>query len=563
MYQLDSELAQKGIKPRHYDVGSQKIKCPECQPHRHNNRDNPLSLTINPDYSAVWNCHHCDFKGGVGNKIGIKTFKKKYVKPVVPVKKTKDNFLYSFFEKRGISKETVDAFKIFNEGDWVAFQYFGQNGTLCNVKYRTVKKNFRQSPNAKRIIYNYDRVCKTDHLVFVEGEMDVLSCHEVGYQATTLPDGAPSEAKYDKNDARFKALENSPLEAKKVILFLDQDKSGQALHSELLHRFGKDICWYVELPDNCKDANDVLVKHGKDVLKRIIQEAVPYPIDGLYTTEDYRNHVIDLYEGNYTKPVEIGMGKLDDIYKIMKGTLTIMTGIPNHGKSIFLDQILLSLSKNHNWRFAIFSPEHSTQLHIRRLAQMYKEKSFDEGFSNRMTREELDDALAFIQDHFFFIETRDALPSVELIVDIAKKAVFKYGCHLVIDPFNEVSAKRGQNQREDEYIRDFISTLKRFARVYESWVAVVAHPTKLPKANDGSYLPPTAYDISGAAHWHNMSDAVLTIHRDFEENSVSVLTRKIREQDLYGSIGTAKFYYDLEKKCFIEKESIDWDTTTI
>ena len=53
-------------------------------------------------------------------------------------------------------------------------------------------------------------------------------------------------------------------------------------------------------------------------------------------------------------------------------------------------------------------------------------------------------------------------------------------------------------------------------------------------------MPPTAYDVSGSAHWHNQSDAVLTIYRDFEDNTTNVITRKIREQDLYGKIGEAK-----------------------
>ena len=75
------------------------------------------------------------------------------------------------------------------------------------------------------------------------------------------------------------------------------------------------------------------------------------------------------------------MKGLDDIYKIMTGTFHTITGIPNHGKSIFLDQILLSLAVKENWRFAIFSPEHSTSMHIRRLVQMHLQKNFDEGFT--------------------------------------------------------------------------------------------------------------------------------------------------------------------------------------
>ena len=81
----------------------------------------------------------------------------------------------------------------------------------------------------------------------------------------------------------------------------------------------------------------------------------------------------------------------------------------------------------------------------------------------------------------------------------------------------------------------------------------MAHPTKLPKNNDGSYAPPTAYDISGASHWSNQSDAILTVHRDFDDNSIQVITRKIREQGLYGKIGEAHFNYNHNTRVFEEK----------
>jgi twinkle protein len=349
--------------------------------------------------------------------------------------------------------------------------------------------------------------------------------------------------------------------AKKIILFLDNDESGKALHKELLHRFGKDSCWFVETPSGCKDANEVLMKHGKEKLKELINNAKPYPVEGLYTAYDYSKEIQELYDGNYIKPVEIGIQGLDDIYKIMTGTFHTITGIPNHGKSLFLDQILLSLAKTKNWKFAIFSPEHSTQMHIRRLLQMYLQKNFDENFDERMTKEDLEKGLDFINDHFYFIETREAVPSIELILSIAKSAIFKFGVKgLIIDPYNEINATRSSQKREDEHIRDFISLCKRFIRVHECILWVVAHPTKLPKSTDGSYAPPTAYDISGASHWHNQSDAVLTIHRDFEDNTTKVITRKIREQDLYGKIGEKTFFYNYRTKNFeLDEKGSSWE----
>ena len=73
-------------------------------------------------------------------------------------------------------------------------------------------------------------------------------------------------------------------------------------------------------------------------------------------------------------------------------------------------------------------------------------------------------------------------------------------------------------------------------------------------------LAPTIFP--GASHWHNQSDAVLTVHRDFDDNTTSVITRKIREQDLYGKIGEVKFKYSFKTRDFqpYEKEvdHTDW-----
>ena len=559
---IEQTLNENSIRMKHHQEGNQKVKCPQCQP-PHNPRDNPLSVTIN-DEGVVWNCHHCNFKGGKKTGSIFRPYlKPTYVTPETPNMNQQSNNLYSFFDKRGITKSTVDSFKIFEENRWFGFQYFDENGNLTNIKHRTADKQFRQSANAKSILYNYDRVCNSETVIFTEGEMDVLSLAEVGFNnATTLPNGAPKEFKGDVNDARYKALENCKLVAKKIILFTDNDTSGKALHKELLHRFGKDVCWFVNIPDNCKDANEVLMKHGALKLQEVINKAEPYPIDGLYTAKDYYSQINDLYEGNFEKPTEIGLEGLDELYKPMTGTFAVITGIPNHGKSVFVDQMLINLAKKEGWSFAVFSPEHSTSMHIRRLVQMYLGKSFDEGFSNRMTKSELNVGLEFIHKHFYFIETKDSIPSIDLILNIAKSAVYKHGIKgILIDPFNEVSAVRKGNQREDEHIRDFISLCKRFTRIYEIVCWVIAHPTKLQKANNGSYSPPTAYDISGAAHWHNQADAVLTIHRDFDDNSTSVITRKIREQGLYGKIGEAKFKYDINTHNFVKYNDVesDWD----
>lgn len=54
------QLHHAGIKPRHYQAGTQRLPCPECQKSA---KDTALSLTIAGDGSAVWFCHRCTWKG--------------------------------------------------------------------------------------------------------------------------------------------------------------------------------------------------------------------------------------------------------------------------------------------------------------------------------------------------------------------------------------------------------------------------------------------------------------------------------------------------------------------
>ena len=113
-----------------------------------------------------------------------------------------------------------------------------------------------------------------------------------------------------------------------------------------------------------------------------------------------------------------------------------------------------------NWKFAIFSPEHSSSMHIRRMAQMYCQKPFDQGDNDRMSKDELEDAMTYMHEYFHFIESKESIPTLDYILDKAKAAIRKYGTNgLIIDPFNEVSATRKSGTREDEHIRDFITLL--------------------------------------------------------------------------------------------------------
>ena len=559
-----------------YSVGEYRTRCPQCSPTRRKKNDPCLSVTVTHD-SILWMCHHCEWNGGVKENAHLPIRQPRVVReepielaPPIPIVSNANHDLsqgsIAWLNNRKISQATAETFKLFTKDQKLCFPYY-LDGDIVNIKSRTKDKRFLQEKNATKCLYNIDMLKKhwesvgTKSVIFVEGEMDVLALYEAGYKnVVSLPDGAPQTAKFHKDDKRFKAFEHSKwiFDADEVIVATDADENGKALRLELIHRFGKDICKVVNFPRiddwHCKDANECLIQYDTQILQECIQYAEEFPVHGLHGVKEYHDSIQNIYDGNEQRALSTGFKELDKIYKIMPGTFNLITGIPNHGKSNFLDQILLNLAENEGWNFALFSPEHSTPNHIRRLLEKRCRKPFDIGLHARISQEELNEGIQFLDDHFRFIESTEDIPNIEYILKKAKLAKQRFGIKgLVIDPFNQISPDRDYAKREDEHIRDIIAKCQQFARNHQMVVWMVAHPHKLQRNDSGVIPPPDLYQVSGSAHWANMSDVALVVHRDFEDNSTQIITRKIREQGMYGHIGQVYFNFNNVKKVYEEE----------
>lgn len=559
-----TKAKEEGLNIRNYSYGQHKEKCPQCSHTRKNKSDLSLSVNIEKD-SIQWNCHHCEWKGGFNDNYDrVVPFKNNPPPQDItsPIGTDLSEGAISWLENRGISEDTARNFKLYTLNGNICFPYY-YDGKVVNIKHRSKDKRFSQEKGALQTLFNVDMLKKEWELkksvIFVEGEMDVLSLREVGlHNVVSLPNGAPKEAKYAEDDKRFNAFQQSEwiFDADEVIIFTDQDEAGKALQLELVHRFGKDICKIVSLPNSAegnivKDANEALMYLGKNKLIDCVNNAEAFPVEGVHRPKEYHQMVQDIYEGKVQKAYSTGFKKLDEIYKIMPSTFHLVTGIPNHGKSNFLDQILMNLAENEGWKFAVYSPEHSTPNHIRRLLEKRVRKPFDIGEYQRISQDELNGGIDFLDHHFRFIENTEEIPTIEYILSKAKVAKLRYGIKgLVIDPFNQISPQRDYNKREDEHIRDIIAKCQQFARNHQIVVWMVAHPHKLHRNDSGVIPPPDLYQVSGSAHWANMADVGLVIHRDFEVNITQIITRKIREQGVYGEIGQVEFLFNYATRTY-------------
>jgi twinkle protein len=546
-------------------TGQVATTCPECSHTRKKNKVKCLS--VNTD-EGVWSCKHCGWSGAL-NKYEARRKVYKKPKPIescdplagykLPQKPTE------WFKERGITEITLTINKIGYgkvympqveaEVNAIKFPYC-RNGELLNIKYRDGQKNFRLEKDCERIFYGLDRY-NPGTTIICEGEIDKLSFDEAGIpNALSVPDGAPAvdtknyQNKFDYLESAADLLEN----VKEIILAVDNDEPGKKLEEELARRLGRERCKRVIWPEGCKDANDVLVKHGKEVLSQCVNNAEPYPIKGIFEARDIFSQIDRLYEHGEIRGEGTGWYDLDKHYTVRPGELTLVVGLPSHGKSSFLDALMVNLTLR-GWCFGVYSPENQPlERHASKLIELYCNKPFSDGLHTRLTKEELGAAKQYLQEYFTFIlPNMDDPNTLNTILDLSKAVVLRKGVKgLVIDPWNELDHSRPEGLTETEYISGCLSKLRRFARLYGLHIWLIAHPTKLKKQENGLYPVPTPYDAAGSAHFWNKADNAISVWRDLndEKNIVQIHIQKIRFKEV-GMPGMIELVYDRTTNKFI------------
>lgn len=557
-----------------------KVLCPECSHSRKKNKIKDLSVNTE---TGVWFCHHCGWSGGLKHKRPI------YSIPEFAYDAQLDESVIIWFKKRGIGVGTLESMKVAYGAIWmpstgkeenaIQFPYY-KNGTVVNIKYRDGRKNFRQAKNAEKCFYGFDRMKnESDTLIITEGEIDTLSFIEAGFdEVVSMPDGAPP-ANANSYTTKFSFMDSAADKIEKydrVILAVDDDAPGKLAGKELSRRIGPEKCYSVVYPEGSKDANEVLVKHGRKAVKDLVKNCKGYPVNGLFTASDFKDQVLDLYHNGAGKSYSTGWNGIDKYYTCRPGELTIVTGMPGSGKSNWLDCLMFNLISESDWKFAVFSPENwPVERHIATLSEKVMGRPFARSFGEnfkRMSPSEVEEACFLVEDNISFMQPNDdeVGATVDTILKLAKVALLRHGIKgLIIDPWNEISHDFGK-LTETQYISQELGKIRRFGRLNGVHIFLVAHPQKQQKNAQGKYDPPTMYSISGGAHFNNKADNGICVHRLYEEGKrchTQIHIQKIRFRDI-GTPGgytlnyqpaTALYKDDLPDGRISNEKNNDWD----
>ena len=544
------------------DVGKAQGICPLCSSER--KPENRKQKCASYDWErGLGTCHHCDSTFQLHSYQRKGSALKDYVRPDaldVADPKQLGSKVYEWFKSRGISQKTLDELYV-TEGkefmpqtgkseNTIQFNYI-MGDELINVKYRDGRKNFKLYKGAEKIFYNINSIVGYDDCIITEGEMDVLALHEAGIKnAISVPNGATLNSNnLDYLDNCIDYFENKD----KVILAVDNDEPGQALQQEFIRRLGAEVCYLVTFED-CKDANEYLIKYGKEKLVKRIEGARPVPLENVTTLKDIEDEITDFVRNGFKRGYQVGLSNFDNIFSTYTGQFITVTGIPSSGKSDFVDQMVVGYNQNYGWKTAFASPENApTYLHAHKLMRKVWQdmpRKHDIGTSK------WNQVAEHVNDNFFFIDMeRYTLESVlRKGAELVKRKGIK--C-LVIDPFNKVRDVDCKTEDVNRYTMEYLTKIETFAKKYDVLVFIVAHPTKMYKDSNGKIEEPTMYNIKGGGEWYDASYHGLLVHRDYEAKTVKAKVLKVKFQNLGENGAEAHFKWEPRSGCFIPHEVLE------
>jgi hypothetical protein len=258
--------------------------------------------------------------------------------------------------------------------------------------------------------------------------------------------------------------------------------------------------------------------------------------------------IVKDYDEGVSKGPTTYFPSIDKIFRRVPGQLNTLIGIGNHGKSIWQQQLDIADAINTGGKFGYFGPEgYPAKRWYRQLIHALVGKGTSSEAKNRMSKEELNRAMEFINTHFIYVYP-PLVPTPEYIIERFIEAIIKHGLKgVTIDPWNQLL--HSMAKRDDVYLAEALTKFERFIQQHQVLGTVIAHPNRTSKGEDGNYEAPDIYDINGGPVWNARSTNICTYHRPYyttnpNDTTCEVIYRKIKDQEIMGIPGTVTLQYD-------------------
>lgn len=401
-----------------------------------------------------------------------------------------------------------------------------------------------------------------DTLIITEGQIDSLSVATAGIEnAVSVPTGA-------KGFTWVPYCYDWVSKFKTIVVFGDYEKEHMTLLDDMVQRFPCMIK-HVRPEDykGCKDANEILQKHGAEAVRKAVENAIPIPVNRVIPLASVEN--VNIYE---LPKLKTGITELDrTLYGGLPfGMVCIIAGKRGDGKSTLGSQIM-AYALEQGYKTFAYSGELPNYLYKSwfdfQIAGRHHiiENQTDFGTVNRFIAKPNQELInswymeqAYIYDNRIIDndEKEDLLKSIE-------KAIQQYGIKVILIDNLMTAMYIDEQKGSDKYDQQgqFVRNLTKLAIKYDCLILLVAHQRKnnfTADAND---------EISGSGDITNLAGITMSYNRgtkdEIEKGIVYEQQRKlvIAKNRLFGKInlkGIVLDYDERSKRIYGTRDDLDY-----
>ena len=481
----------------------------------------------------------------------------------------------AYMENRGISQMITERYGITTQKDRdniLVFPFFDEFGKLQYVKYRKADFDKKKDKNkewaesdCKPILFGMDR-CDAEHnktLVLTEGQIDSLSVAEAfggDINAVSVPTGCNGFTwvpycwdflgKFDE-----------------LIVFGDHEKGKITLLDEMQKRF-HGVVKHVRTEDylDCKDANEILTRHGKQAVRDAVNNAVIVDSKRIKKLSKVESKNMAEMEA-----VSTGISQLDKLIGgFYFGQLVILTGERGLGKSTLGSQFIVN-GVNQGLDAFCYSgelPDWSFQEWFDRQCagrEYINVLTSELGFDNYLVDAAALELIHDWYDEHCYIYDNAVIESAdtenETILETLETAIKQYGCKMLL--IDNLMTAIEDDLASDLYRQQtaFVRALTKLAKQYNVIIILVVHPRK---SNGYSFSNDS---VAGSSNITNLADVVMNyaLPKDDDELKPDRILQ-VSKNRLTGKVnfGGIPLWYDVPSKRILEARGMNrtkygWD----
>ena len=449
---------------------------------------------------------------------------------------------------RGITQQVVDHYNVkmsVNEDGKPEshFYPYTRNGQTVAYKERKLPKDFRIHGDFKNVeLFGQSLFSGGRTLVICEGEIDVLSVAQafkdykgILYPCVGIPSASDTTAILRNRDW-INAFDS-------VVLMLDQDEAGQKAIDAIAKMIKAGKARVAKLPE--KDANETLIKHGKDRILRAIWDATEWSPAGIVTGEEIWTQFMARQDIESVPYPSCLSGLNDKLNGMRHGEITLFTSGTGSGKSTVIKEIILNLLETTEDRIGLISLEESVGDTAEKFISMSLKRPIQD--PPPLTEEELRTGFnkVFGDERLVLLDHQGSVGDSSLIDKIEYMCLM--GCkYLVLDHITIAVSEGSEGLSGNEAVDKIMSDLLKVVKRHNVWLGLISH---LRKAMGGKSFEEgnlaSIDDIKGSGSIKQISFDIIAFARNLvaedeaERNTVKFRVLKSRFTGRTGDAGAA------------------------